>query len=325
MDGSGTVEMPSARRARSVGWRLRRPNVPVGRPAPPPRRDEPCSPPCPTRSLPDRRLQGVRPGDEGCEVQRPARRPAIGTARPCLVGATTGCMACGLPSGPRPSGTTPTFWPSVLAFEVGERYGTDVEDDLPHVRLRAVRRHPGRAGDGGHRRGSPAEGVDPRLGRGRRRPGARPCAPVRRVERGENLVVQRVGTASAPRGSGCVGFGGGSCRRPCSSTVSGRTTRNQLSMAPVGHGRWYAMRKVHGAGSTTELSASWVIAPVGQRDSRVLHRFLTRTENLPALCGARRRRWASERPPAATVIVVAALARTDGFVEVEGTAAAAVG
>ena len=37
---------------------------------------------------------------------------------------------------------------------------------------------------------------------------------------------------------------------------------------------------------------------------------------------ARRRRWASERPPAVTVVVVAALARPNALVEVEVTAAA---
>jgi enamine deaminase RidA (YjgF/YER057c/UK114 family) len=51
--------------------------------------------------------------------------------------------------------------------------------------------------------------------------------------------------------------------------------------------------------------------------------FLTRTEDLPALGDIRRRRWASESPPAVTVVVVAALARPDALVEVEVTAAAA--
>lgn len=49
--------------------------------------------------------------------------------------------------------------------------------------------------------------------------------------------------------------------------------------------------------------------------------FLTRTEDLPALSEARRRRWASDRPPAVTTLVVAALARPDALVEVEVTAA----
>lgn len=51
--------------------------------------------------------------------------------------------------------------------------------------------------------------------------------------------------------------------------------------------------------------------------------FLTRKEDLPALGAVRRRRWASERPSAVTVIVVAALARPDALIEVEATAAAA--
>ncbi len=49
--------------------------------------------------------------------------------------------------------------------------------------------------------------------------------------------------------------------------------------------------------------------------------FLTRKEDLPALGGARRERWASERPSAVTVIVVAALARPDALLEVEVAAA----
>jgi enamine deaminase RidA (YjgF/YER057c/UK114 family) len=50
--------------------------------------------------------------------------------------------------------------------------------------------------------------------------------------------------------------------------------------------------------------------------------FLTRTGDLPAFGEARRRRWASDRPPAVTTIIVAALARPDALVEVEATAAA---
>jgi len=50
--------------------------------------------------------------------------------------------------------------------------------------------------------------------------------------------------------------------------------------------------------------------------------FLTRTGDLPALGEARRRRWASDRPPAVTTIIVAALARPDALIEVEVTAAA---
>jgi len=53
--------------------------------------------------------------------------------------------------------------------------------------------------------------------------------------------------------------------------------------------------------------------------------FLTRTEDLPALSEAQRRRWASDRPPAVTTIIVASLARPDALVEVEVTAAAPAG
>lgn len=49
---------------------------------------------------------------------------------------------------------------------------------------------------------------------------------------------------------------------------------------------------------------------------------VVRAEDLPPLGEARRRRWASGRPPAVTTLVVAALARPDALVEVEVTAAA---
>lgn len=48
--------------------------------------------------------------------------------------------------------------------------------------------------------------------------------------------------------------------------------------------------------------------------------FLTRAADLAALGQVRRARWASDMPAAVTVIVVAALARTDALVEVEVTA-----
>ena len=64
-------------------------------------------------------------------------------------------------------------------------------------------------------------------------------------------------------------------------------------------------------------------AGMGRSDMAKATFFLTRKEDLPALGEARRRRWASERPSAVTVIVVAALARPDALVEVEITAAAA--
>ncbi len=47
--------------------------------------------------------------------------------------------------------------------------------------------------------------------------------------------------------------------------------------------------------------------------------FLTRTQDLSALGEVRRHRWASDLPPAVTVLVVAALARPDALVEVETT------
>ncbi|MGX7705303.1 GNAT family N-acetyltransferase [Methylobacterium sp. Gmos1] len=51
--------------------------------------------------------------------------------------------------------------------------------------------------------------------------------------------------------------------------------------------------------------------------------FLTRTADLAELGALRRARWASDRPAAVTVIVVAGLARPDALVEVEVTAVAA--
>lgn len=63
-------------------------------------------------------------------------------------------------------------------------------------------------------------------------------------------------------------------------------------------------------------------AGMGRSDMAKTTFFLTRKEDLPALGEARRRRWASERPSAITVIVVAALARPDALIEVEVTAAA---
>ncbi len=48
--------------------------------------------------------------------------------------------------------------------------------------------------------------------------------------------------------------------------------------------------------------------------------FLTRAQDLPMLGQTRRARWASDNPPAVTVLVVAALARPDALVEVEVTA-----
>jgi enamine deaminase RidA (YjgF/YER057c/UK114 family) len=49
--------------------------------------------------------------------------------------------------------------------------------------------------------------------------------------------------------------------------------------------------------------------------------FLTRPDDLQALGEARRRRWATAKPAAVTVIVVAALARPDALVEIEAMGA----
>jgi len=50
--------------------------------------------------------------------------------------------------------------------------------------------------------------------------------------------------------------------------------------------------------------------------------LVTRADNLPALGEIRRRRWASVKPPAVTVLVVAALARPEYLIEIEVIAAA---
>ena len=49
--------------------------------------------------------------------------------------------------------------------------------------------------------------------------------------------------------------------------------------------------------------------------------YLTSAVDLRALGEVRRRRWAKEKPEAVTVVVVAALARSDALVEVEAVAA----
>ena len=51
--------------------------------------------------------------------------------------------------------------------------------------------------------------------------------------------------------------------------------------------------------------------------------YLVRAADLADLVAARQRRWASERPPAVTVVVVAALARPELLIEIEGSAEAA--
>jgi enamine deaminase RidA (YjgF/YER057c/UK114 family) len=73
----------------------------------------------------------------------------------------------------------------------------------------------------------------------------------------------------------------------------------------------------------SNVEALLAAAEMGKSDIVKATFFLTRTEDLPMLGEARRRRWASEIAPAVTVIVVAGLARPDALVEVEVTAAAA--
>lgn len=68
------------------------------------------------------------------------------------------------------------------------------------------------------------------------------------------------------------------------------------------------------------VEALLAAAAMGLADVAKATFFLTRTEDLPALGEARRRRWASDRPSAVTVIVVAALARPDALVEVSAAA-----
>jgi len=48
---------------------------------------------------------------------------------------------------------------------------------------------------------------------------------------------------------------------------------------------------------------------------------VTRAACLPAPGEAHRRRWATAGPPAVTVLVVAALARPDGLIEIEAAGA----
>ena len=95
----------------------------------------------------------------------------------------------------------------------------------------------------------------------------------------------------------------------------------QLGVAPDGAMRPDFAGQLEAAMDNVEaLLAS---AGMGRLDMAKATFFLTRKKDLPALGEARRRRWASERPSAVTVIVVAALARPDALVEVEVTAAAA--
>ena len=71
------------------------------------------------------------------------------------------------------------------------------------------------------------------------------------------------------------------------------------------------------------IEALLAAAGMGGSDVAKATFFLTRSEDLPALGETRRRRWASDAPPAVTVVVVAALARPYALVEVEAVAAAA--
>lgn len=69
------------------------------------------------------------------------------------------------------------------------------------------------------------------------------------------------------------------------------------------------------------VEALLVSAEMGKSDVVKCTFFLTRSEDLQTLGAVRRRRWASDSPPAVTTIVVAALARPDALVEVEIIAA----
>jgi enamine deaminase RidA (YjgF/YER057c/UK114 family) len=94
----------------------------------------------------------------------------------------------------------------------------------------------------------------------------------------------------------------------------------QLGVAPDGVMRPDFAGQLEAAMDNVEaLLAS---AGMGRSDMVKATFFLTRKEDLPALGEARRHRWASELPSAVTVIVVAALARPDAFVEIEAVAAA---
>jgi enamine deaminase RidA (YjgF/YER057c/UK114 family) len=72
----------------------------------------------------------------------------------------------------------------------------------------------------------------------------------------------------------------------------------------------------------SNVEALLAAAGMGKSDIVKATFFLTRTEDLPMLGEARRRRWASSTPAAVTVIVVLGLARPDALVEVEVIAAA---
>lgn len=93
----------------------------------------------------------------------------------------------------------------------------------------------------------------------------------------------------------------------------------QLGVAPDGVMRPDFAGQLDAAMDNVE--ALLAVAGMTRADVAKTTFFLTRTGDLPALGEARRRRWASDRPSAVTVIVVAALARPDALVEVEVTAA----
>ena len=95
----------------------------------------------------------------------------------------------------------------------------------------------------------------------------------------------------------------------------------QLGVAPDGAMRPGFAQQLEQAMANVE--ALLAAAGMGLPDVAKTTFFLTRAEDLPALGEARRRRWASDAPPAVTVLVVAALARPDALVEVEAVAAAA--
>jgi enamine deaminase RidA (YjgF/YER057c/UK114 family) len=94
----------------------------------------------------------------------------------------------------------------------------------------------------------------------------------------------------------------------------------QFGVAPEGAMRPDFPEQLDQAMSNVEA----LLSAAGMGKSQIVKTtfFLTRTEDLPMLGEARRRRWGSDMPAAVTVIVVAGLARADALVEVEVFAAA---
>jgi 2-iminobutanoate/2-iminopropanoate deaminase len=71
----------------------------------------------------------------------------------------------------------------------------------------------------------------------------------------------------------------------------------------------------------TNVEALLADADMAVSDMIKVNYYLTRPVDLQSLAEIRKRRWASEAPPAVTTLVVAALARPDLLIEIEVTAA----